>query len=198
MIHDRAPFGSSVRLPSHINPPFRGRQWWNDNGTTVAMGAAQTNQLFAINFTRPATAVGGGVLLQRGAAFPEGHRGEVQWVYCAVSVDGNTNPSNSTNGITFTVYRNGTPVPGFFQMTMGTIGSVAAVPFPPGQGGRVLCPIHIEPGDRLDVQIRKTTTAVAATTRMEIGGWIYPVNVVGEAGSIRETEQDPGTGFPLG
>ena len=193
-------FYSSVRLPSHVDPPFRAQQFWNDNRCVQLLTA--TTFRFQTNWGGQAinaTLLGRG----QGPRVPSGHRAELVWLaYQVLDINAFTLiPCD----IPLTVIRNGTAVSGFVNMKPGfglnTDGGSLTTSFRSivVESPRVCVPIHFDEGDTCDLEVANVFDPGAVYLfDLRWCGWVYPIAVEGEAGSIRQTLQDPGAAAPLG
>ena len=59
---------------------------------------------------------------------------------------------------------------------------------------------NLEEGETAVLSVAMFGAGLATTWAVEArwAGWVYPLEVEGEAGTIRATVQDPGVGAPLG
>lgn len=199
---DSERYFSSVRLPSHVDAPFRAKQFWNDNGCERIIVGAIIRHVWQTDWC------GQGILtvddvsmeppelgqLGIGPQVPPGHRAELTYL----SHMGFTlNPAVvEPCDFQLTVYRNGNRVPGYDSLKPGFEAIIAARTFK-GPSPRVLAPIHFEEGDTCDLRVGSLVDVSTKVYDLRWGGWVYPISVEGEAGSIRGTLQDPGVIAPL-
>lgn len=185
-----------------MQPPFRARQWFNWTGDNQTMTlVSQRGYSTRWNLGR-ALLLGNPPVFGVGESFPEGMRGELTYLHFTCIDDDLSTTAIFELGLT--VRLNAGIVPGYFQLpgagfvdrpdaVFGTTRSMLHQ-----ASSRVLAPIHLVPGDRLDIEIA-TFNAILDTYTISAawGGWMYPLLVEGEAGSIRATQQDPGMRQPL-
>lgn len=197
-------FPSSVRQPSHLAPPFRSRQWTQNPGDDlyIVMNPANPRVVWGINWSGPLSTTNpvltGG--FQTGEPFPTGMRG-VYAYHETIAETGNSGVL-APGHIKWSIFKNGSPVPGWLRTNVGEQWSIVG-------GGRtrtnkittipILVPITLEEGDQLDVvlELFGPGATVSWLNYWTCSGWIYPVTVEGDAGSIRGTLADPGIAHPL-
>ena len=184
---DEQTYPSSVRLPSHLQPPYRARTWSYFSQLNIAAGAPLPglDQAFTI-FGGPAS----GVFVAQ--PVPPGMRAEITWVnVCALDLAGVL--TASPDSIRATIRKNGQAVQGWIEFGLQfstTIGAFEIV----GDQVPVTAPIHLEEGDIAVLSVAMFNAGVATTWAIQArwAGWLYPVTVEGDAGSIRGTATDPG------
>lgn len=186
-----------MRLPSHIDPPFRGSQWINQE----QRGNIVDGFLLQTEWRRGIPTPGTVGVFGQGTQFPAGMRGELAYLhFAAASRNVEADFTAPFNNLALDLFKNGTGVEGFrqlrpeFESSAGTGGFFRVLR---GEGPRVLAPIHLEEDDRLDLEVTIGAGSQWYVT-LSWGGWIYPALVAGDAGSIRESQQDPRARDPLG
>lgn len=205
MINAHQTYPSAVRLPSHIDPPFRAHQWVAEPNGLVITSPAQRQWVLPVDwnggqFGTPAIPNG---TLQTGPQLGAGLRAELTYARFFGLFDGASVFPVGT--LIWQVYRNGVLQPGFqwrnvefenfSDNLVGGIQNVIRNLIPPVQA-----PIHFEEGDRCDIRLRAAGAGEGLIGVILGGaaGWVYPATVEGDAGSIRATGADPGARDPLG
>lgn len=217
MTHDA--FDTSVRLPSHISPPYRARNWhnaclrattglppWEGSEGQVQFDTTAACLTFSIRWSQGLANLEGisaslgavGIAVNQGEPFPEGMLGVACWSNFSMRVRA-VNNYFPTGNWAWTIWLNGSPVPGLVMQTFATKRGSGA-----GQTENwcltppLLAPVHLRGGDRLDVELYTLETVVATPAVVQLAGWMYPLQVAGDAGSIRQTQADPRARHPLG
>lgn len=204
----RPRFPSSVRLPSHIDPPFKARSWCCSSRTIISTGFADPGIAFcSTRFSGSSfeTFIPG----VNPEPVPDGMRAEVTWIEAgAIDLSGvilTATPENIALNV-----RKGTgsepptqAVPGFIRAPMNTTFRVTAGAISISLDLRqsiVSAPLHLTEGESAQLFVAMYGAALAATWILTArwGGFLYALEVEGEAGTIRETAQDPGIRDPLG
>lgn len=138
----------------------------------------------------------------QGAVFPPGWQGVLSWVNFQARVSG---PSPADLGPTllgdWSIYVDGVIVPGYRENTYGAIRqaggagtSIMGCICPPVQA-----PIHLTGGNTLDIEVRMNLTGNGLTQAVaQVGGYMWPEIIVGDAGSVREAGVDLHADRPLG
>lgn len=174
--------GINVRLPSHINPPFRSVQFTFQQQITMGGLATAT----------PVT-----VLFNGQDVVPEGVQGVINRIGFHVFPDDIDTNANLQNG-RLTISKNSVPVPGYSSLRAGftmqesiTDGAGAQIEGANIPSSEVSVPIHLRPGDFLETLAGQA--AIVATDYdaiITLQGWLYPIEV--EADGIFGTMADRG------
>lgn len=173
--------GVHVRLPSHHQAPYRASQWQFVDAFTApatsGIGLASPPSILNIAFTGEGATTAGlpGPALPE--AFPEGHLGVVSWVqfFVTAALNNVVDP-----GIDFrvSILKNELPVPGWERTrpggALGMVVAAAGGPFVV-PGCPLLVPIHLAPGDVLQLRI-ENSSAAGVTFTAGIAGWMYPAH----------------------
>lgn len=179
--------GINVRLPSHVNPPFRSIQW--------------TFQSYEETPSIPALPTFTTITFNGNAAVPEGMRGvlsELQYWIESGDVDTILPTPYAVNLV---VFKNSLPVPGYDNIRPGLfkmegVDDIAGreylgMSFP---SPRAMVPITLEPGDVLQyAMVSSLGTPPDGYVRFQ--GWLYPVEI--EADGIVGTLADRGGAIPI-
>lgn len=208
-------YPSSVRLPSHVEPPYKARTWGDSRFLTVVGFPGDVGIPFL--FTQFSGPSSGNIIPPFGNA-PQavgiGERAEITWVQVTAAdqafavnaapivIRGSIRKGKGT-GILTTAAGG---VQGWQRFGIGSINTdeVPGVPINVaktlvGVTQRMEAPIHLEENETATLFITFDFFGAATTwdIRAGWGGWIYPVELEGEAGTIRGTAQDPGIRHPL-
>lgn len=202
-------FPSSVRQPSHIEPPFKARSWCSASGFFIlggvaAPGLAMIGTRFSGESFEPA------IPATNPQPVPPGMRAEITWFEGGAIDLGVTTPA-TPNVIAASIRKgygtqpptqvvqgfNRVPLDGFFKVNNGTNTLNFSL-----QLTRPImrAPIHLEEGESAQLFLTWFAGGLATTWGFAVrwGGYLYPLEVEGEAGTIRQTAQDPGIRDPLG
>ncbi len=203
---DAQRYASSVRLPSHVDPPFKARQWSWASGLQISVGAPFPG--IGVGHTAFSGSSSGGTLIPAGGLLPQpvpvGMRAEIRWIH-VTALDLATGQTAVPPVIVATVVKNnrgtfqGEHVQGWTDFAMAystTIGSFELA----GPSVPVMAPIHLVEGDDASLVVHMAFAGLLTTWAIagRWGGWVYPLEIEGEAGTIRATQQDPGVRAPLG
>lgn len=200
---DAQRYSSSVRLPSHVDPPFKARTWSNFSPLRLVAGTAPPgiNVAFTL-FGGSAT----GIALGPAQSVPPGMRAEITWINVS-ALDLGGVVSAAPEVITATIRKNGPTIigntggqvvpgwDGFGLHFSTTIGAFELI----GESVPVLAPIHLEEGETAVLSVAMFAAGLATSWAVQArwAGWVYPIEIEGEAGTIRATAQDPGVREPL-
>lgn len=195
-------YPSSVRQPSHLCPPYNARQWAATQAglslvfvgvppryAPVTWGSCDQLTMGSTSPTIP----------QTGPGFPTGMRGVLSFhFFQAFDLLQSLTPQGN---LQWSFVKNGAVVPGYCQRNFEYRNMVEqsltnsqfeltlrSMP--------VQAPIHLQEDDKLDFLV-EGAVASSWVVNFEFGGWMYTPTVEGEAGTIRETAQDPGVRQPL-
>jgi hypothetical protein len=182
--------GLNVRLPSHINPPFRAQQW-----TFQALNLVPSPSILVQFLT---VSFGGNLFV------PEGLRG----VLSSVDFYGDDPDSDSAvrripTDTQLTLYLNGQAVPGWNAVSPGfgfaeSVTDIAGfenkvILFP---SPKVVSPINIEAGDTLQFAVVNLIAGNGfPIVHLNLAGYLYPIEV--EADGIVGTLADRGGGMVI-
>lgn len=176
--------GINVRLPSHINPPFRSVQFTFQRVSVALTGTTQ----------RIITVLFGGQ-----SEVPDGLQGVISSIEC-------TNQSQDTDGaqtidIRFTMSVNGNVVPGFLRQATGRLYFEQFLDIAGSendgfiiQSPVVATPIKLQPGDVVQIALEDLIGVDNPDVFVRIAGWLYPIEV--EADGIVGTMADLGGQVP--
>ena len=172
--------GINVRLPSHVNPPFRSVQFTFQQITSVTAATTSTTVTF-----------------NGQSVVPDGVRGVVSRMSFEVAQD-NIDVLTFPQRARLTVVKNDQALPGFLDLIPGftrleelTDVSGAQIEGASISSPAIVSPITLEPGDRLQTQLRQIpVVGVAFDAYVTLQGWLYPIEV--EADGIVGTLADRG------
>lgn len=195
--HDQVPvFDADVRLPSHIQPPFRAQQFMGTMPNRWDLAGADGPHIFHFVWSNCAPMFRDKDEPAAGPDFPAGMLGELHFAWVS-AISGLVVPEGR---VIWSLLKNGNPVQGFCRRTpwYEHFIQAGATPVRKLEIAPVLVPIHLQEGDRLDFLVQRISGADSWAGQAEFAGWMYGEQIAGDAGSIRQTGQDPRTRRPLG
>jgi hypothetical protein len=173
----RAQPGINVRSPSQHYAPYRSQEWAFQAriGLAGAVGAA-TEVIVPVTFSGPVAVIAAPAAAEN---FPEGMIGEViaAEVHCYY-VD-TTVVVDVAGAGRWSLRKNGVVIPGFQGRAVSSTSNMSgAIGIARDQSLRLPArtPIHLRPGDQLELTLRNEVLAVAPTLffMTDLSGWIYP------------------------
>jgi len=133
-------------------------------------------------------------------------RAEITWIHVS-AIDLGGVQSSTPDVIRATIRKGGDGIPGgasgqvvqgWNEFGLAFHTTIGAFEFE-GLQVPVVAPIHLEEGENAILSVAMFAGGLATVWALQArwAGWVYPIEIEGEAGTIRATAQDPGVRAPL-